>query len=270
MKSEREQWQKAEETRTYTSIVLIHQDKKFFISELFKVIQDAISLIFHYRTMYSLRTISLRTFVTSDVQSIYIPSSIQDWYQEDEIWARDRRYSSRPWILCTRNTEIRTKLIWKHRVLHGTIRKYGRNIKTRCIGLTSNLLKRKDLSSIKHDRTQSSFTTRSQLIVSRRLSWWDLEKSYTREYMRHLDFLQRFPRKKIGWKNWVQKLLEVVKTPNKPNQRPKIQLLEQGDLFCQNNNPVRVFRKSKMFLTWLRKHRWKNRETCFPVVCQCL
>ena len=31
------------------------------------------------------------------------------------------------------------------------------------------------LSSIKQDRTQSSFTTRSQLIVSRRLSWWELE-----------------------------------------------------------------------------------------------
>ena len=56
------------------------------------------------------------------------------------------------------------------RVLLGTSRKCGRNIKTRYIGSTSNLLKRKDLSSIKHDRTQSSFTTRSQLIVSRRLS----------------------------------------------------------------------------------------------------
>ena len=29
-----------------------HQDKKFFISELFKVIQDAFPLILHYRTMY--------------------------------------------------------------------------------------------------------------------------------------------------------------------------------------------------------------------------
>ena len=68
----------------------------------------------------------------------------------------------------TRNTEIRTKLTWKHRVLHGTIRKSGRNIKTRCLGSTSNLLKRKDLSSMKHHRRPSSFTTRFQLIVSRR------------------------------------------------------------------------------------------------------
>ena len=42
MKSGRVQWQKAEEIRKYFNIVLIHQDKKFFISELFKVIQDAI------------------------------------------------------------------------------------------------------------------------------------------------------------------------------------------------------------------------------------
>ena len=52
MKSGRVQWHKAEETRKEFNIVLIREDKKFFISELFKVIQDAISLIFHYKTMY--------------------------------------------------------------------------------------------------------------------------------------------------------------------------------------------------------------------------
>ena len=48
--------------------------------------------------------------------------------------------------------------------------KTWKNIKVRCIGSTSDLLKRKDLSSIKQDRTQSFFTIRSQLIVSRRQS----------------------------------------------------------------------------------------------------
>ena len=38
-----------EETRKDFHIVLIHQDKKFFTSELSKVIQDAIPLILHYR-----------------------------------------------------------------------------------------------------------------------------------------------------------------------------------------------------------------------------
>ena len=50
------------------------------------------------------------------------------------------------------------------------------------------------------------------------------EITKTRKYMRHLDLLRRFPLKTIGWRNWVQKLLEVVKTPNKPNQKPKTQL----------------------------------------------
>ena len=50
MKCGRVKWQKAEETRQYFNSVLIHQDKKFLVSKLFKVIQDAISLIL-YRTM---------------------------------------------------------------------------------------------------------------------------------------------------------------------------------------------------------------------------
>ena len=48
----RARWQEAEATRKDFNIVQIHQDKKFFISELFKVIRDAISLILHYTTMY--------------------------------------------------------------------------------------------------------------------------------------------------------------------------------------------------------------------------
>ena len=66
---------------------------------------------------------------------------------------------------------------------------------------------------------------------------------YEKEYMRHFDLLRRFF-KTIGCRNWVQKLLEMVKTPNKPNQKPKIQLFLQEDLFWQSNRPVRVLRKS--------------------------
>ena len=43
MKCGRVPWQEAEETRKDFNIVLILQDKKFFTSELFKVIQDAVS-----------------------------------------------------------------------------------------------------------------------------------------------------------------------------------------------------------------------------------
>ena len=61
MKSGRASWQEEDETRTYFSLVLILQEK-FLTSELFKVIQDAISLTLQFRT------ISSSTFITSDVQ----------------------------------------------------------------------------------------------------------------------------------------------------------------------------------------------------------
>ena len=77
------------------------------ISELFKVIHDAISLILNCRTTYWFRTVSSSTFITSDVQSIYTPSQIQDWSLEDRFWAKDRRCSSCQWILWTRNKRIR-------------------------------------------------------------------------------------------------------------------------------------------------------------------
>ena len=66
--SGRAPWKEEEETRKYFSIVLILREK-FFTSELFKVIQDAILLILHYRTISWFRTISLSTFITLDVQS---------------------------------------------------------------------------------------------------------------------------------------------------------------------------------------------------------
>ena len=82
-KSGRAAW-KEEDKRKDFSIVLILQEQ-FCTSELFKVIQDAVLLILHYRTMSWFRTVSSSTFVTSDVQPIYIPSSIQDWYREGQI-----------------------------------------------------------------------------------------------------------------------------------------------------------------------------------------
>ena len=162
------------------------------------------------------------------MQSVYTPSQIQDWYREDKIQAgKDRQYSSRVWIPRTRNTKIRTSLTWPNHVLHGTSRKRGKDTKTRCIGSISNLLKRKDWSSIKQDVMQSSFTTHSQLIVSRKLLWWNLETSYTRKYMCHLassnDFLQRSLDERIGFRSsWSSKDTQRIQP------KPKTQLSRTG------------------------------------------
>ena len=75
----------AEATRKDLNTVLTRHDKKFFTSELFKVIQDGIPLILHFKTMCYFRTISSSKFLTSDVQSIYISSQIQDWFRENKI-----------------------------------------------------------------------------------------------------------------------------------------------------------------------------------------
>ena len=105
------------------------------------------------------------------------------------------------------------------------------------IGSTSILLWRKDWSSIRHDRTPSFFTKHFQVIVSRKLFGWKLEKSYTRKYMRHLGLLQRFPWKMIEWRNWVQKLLDNQteklldkQTVSKQLNQTQIQItIERGD-----------------------------------------
>ena len=55
--------------------------------------------------------------------------------------------------------------------------------------------------------------------------------------MRHLDRLRRFHLKTIGWKNWVLKLLELVKTPNKPNQK--------SNPNCKNGDQTRTVRPEK-------------------------
>ena len=156
-----------------------------------------------------------------------------------------------------------------HRVLLGTSRKFGRHIKTLC-WVDINLAQKKGFKFYQHDRTQSSLTTRFQPIVSRRLLWWDLEKSYTRKYMRHLDLLRRFLFKTIGWKKWVQKLLEVVKTPNKPNQRPKNPIVRAGRSVLSEHQSGSSVQEIENVSYLAAKAPIKNRETCFPVVCQCL
>ena len=93
--------------------------------------------------------------------------------------------------------------------------------KTRCIGSTSDLLKRKDWSSIRRDRAPSSFTIHSQPVASRRLFRWKLEKSYTKKYLNYLDRLRRFP-----WNNWMKELGSKVagqaesSQPTQPNPNP--------------------------------------------------
>ena len=80
--------------------------EQLFISELFKDIQDAISLILHYRTMLLFRGTSSNILTILDVRSICILSSTLDQYLEVKVRARDRQYFSCLLILWTKVTRI--------------------------------------------------------------------------------------------------------------------------------------------------------------------
>ena len=136
-----------------------------------------------------------------------------------------------------KNIRILIRSTWMHRVMHNTCIKHGRNITTRCIGSTSNWLKRKGLSSIKHDRKLSFFTKHSHLNVSRKLLWWKLEKPNTRKTsMRHLDVFRRF----LFIDKWMKELGSEVaggsEDSQQPNQNQKLNCWARWDLWrvvCQ-------------------------------------
>ena len=132
-KSGRAAWQEEKDTRKDFSIVLILKEH-FCTSELSKVIQDAILLILPNRIMSWFRTVSSSTLIMSDVQSIYIPSSIRDWYLEVKIWATDWRCSFCLWIPWTKTTRILMRSTWMNRVMHNTCKKHGRTSKHGVLG----------------------------------------------------------------------------------------------------------------------------------------
>ena len=74
-------WQEAEATRKDFNTVLIRQDKKFFTSELSKVIQDAIPFIDPSLQDNVLipNNFFEDTYHTGCAVNLYTPSQIQDW-----------------------------------------------------------------------------------------------------------------------------------------------------------------------------------------------
>ena len=133
VKSGRASWQKEEETRKYFSIVLILQEK-FFTSKLFQghsgrnlidpSLQDNVLIpddFFKY--MYHVGcAINLHSIINSG-----LILGGQNLSRRQIVF----------FLLVNQSYGSRT-----HRVLHSTCIQRGRNIKTRCIGSTSDLLKR--------------------------------------------------------------------------------------------------------------------------------
>ena len=177
-KSGRKAWQEEEEeTRKDFSSVLIHQEQSCS-SDLFKVIQDAVSLILHYRTMSLFRTVSSSTFTCRMCNQFTFHNQIRiDTLLVDPM-EKDHKDLDTNDLEAPRHAQNMHKAWKKHQ---NTV--YWVDI---------IFSQKKGLKSIRHDRMPSSFMECSH-IVSRKLFGWKLEKSYTRKYMRHFSLLRRFP-----------------------------------------------------------------------------
>ena len=99
MKSGRVEWQQAEAIRKNFNIVLIHQDKKFFISELFKVIEDASiinsglipggQILSNERQTVFFTVVNLMNQEHKDPYEIDLNAPRLAWYKQKK-WKRDQ------------------------------------------------------------------------------------------------------------------------------------------------------------------------------------
>ena len=130
---------------------------------------------------------------------------------EDKFWATDGQYSFCLVDPMDKNHKDPDTIDLEAPRPARYMQKHGRNIKIQCVGSTSTLLWRKDWSSMKHDRTLSFFTKHSQLIVSRKLFGWKLERSCTRRKV----YASPRPPPKISLKDdWMTDLgSEVARQP---------------------------------------------------------
>ena len=184
-----------------------------------------------------------------DKFTFYHQFKIDTW--RSKIEQKDREYSFGLWNLWKKNSKIRTSLTWPQHVLHGTSWKRGKCTKIWCIGSIYSLFNRKDSSSIKQDRTQSSFTTPSQLTVSWKLLW-NLENFFYEK-------VNESPRPppKISLRNdWMKELGSEVARQTEDNQPTG-----------PNPNPInrtgRRTRNGYTFLCWLQEYQfvcWTFRE----------
>ena len=149
----------------------------------------------------------------SDVLSICILSSVRDSNLEVNVRAKDTVFFP-PVDLMYKITTILMWSTWVYRVVHSTCLKHGKDIKTQNIGLTSILLLRRDWSSIRLDRMQSSFKKHFQLVVFRKFLGWKLEKSETNKCTCFIGFHQRSFWNTSGKENWVQNTLNEQRLGN--------------------------------------------------------
>ena len=162
-------------------------------------------------------TISSSTFITSDVRSIYTPSRIQDWHQEDKIWLKIDG------------------------ILHvcGSNEQGTQGSEDDRFGSTGSFMVPSEEvgETSKHGSIQQDQTWSNAIILNLR--------NHLRESMRHFDFFRRLSFKY----NWMKELVSEVAGWNEDSQQtqPKKQksnYIARWNWLRVSNHPLRLFRKS--------------------------
>ena len=210
--------QEARATRKYFNTVLIRQDKKFFTSELFKVIQDAIPLIRHCSTMcffpnnsfeyiYHIgRTVSVHSITNSGLIAGGQNSSINR--QMVFFTAVNPMYE---------NHKDPQELDLTKPRLASYEKKWKRHQDT-VYWVDIQLAQRKGL---KFYQTRSNaiilYDTLPAYCISKAIVMNSEEILHQKENVCHLDHHRKFPTKIIGCAIWILILLEAPRTPNESN-----------------------------------------------------
>ena len=157
-----------------------------------------------------------------------------------------------------------------HRVLLGTGKKYGSNIKTLCIGLTSNLLKRKDLSF---------YQTRSNaIILYDTLPAYCIPKAImmkSGEVKNEKVYASLLPPPKIHFEdNWMNELGSEVAGHDESSQQtqPKTKhpIVRTGRLVMSEQQSSSSVQEIENVSNLAAKAPMKEQRDLLTAVCQCL
>ena len=261
MKSGRAQWQEEKETRKDFNIVPILQEQ-FFTSEPILYVRalqgrsgrnlidlplqdnvliphDFFEYIYHVGFAINLHSI---------INSGLIPGGKKFEQKTDTILFC-------LWIPCTKNIKILRQLSTsKFGVLHNTCRQHGRNFKTRCIGSTSDLLKKKGL---KFYQTRSNaiilYNTLPAYCIPKAIKMETGEFIYEKVYevtsAASEDFLGRWLDEGIGFSSCCASR----KLPTNPT-KPQSNSQNRATCYDRTNVPFECSGNRHTFLTWLREN----------------
>ena len=251
--------QEAEATRKEINIVLTRQDKNFFISELFKVIQDTIPLILHCRTMCQFRTIFFE-YIYHNGCAINLHSiTSSGLIPGGQILGKERQTVFLTAVNpMNKDQKDPQELDLTKPRLASYLQKWKRHHDT-VYWVDIQLAQRKGLKFYQTKCNEIILYDTLPAYCISKVVVMKSEENFARRYMCHLDNHRRFLTKIIGCINWIQKSLEAAKIPNESNQHQKPNYQERRDPHV-GKSPQRKSRKVLCLITRTSNTQQERRD----------